>query len=83
MLNLYERSLSGLTGAITMFQAKVFHFNTEKTPLTEKIVIRLLAQSLFRASGALFEFYPFYTVFTVFQVKIRGLNDFSKRKTRF
>ena len=71
------------TGAISLFQAKVFHFNTEKTPLTEEIVIRLLAQLLFRASGALFEFNPFYTVFTVFQAEIRGLNDFSRRKSSF
>ena len=80
---LAEISCNSDTGAISLFQAKVFHFNTEKTPLTEEIVIRLLAQPLFRASRAVFEFNPFYTVFTVFQAEIRGLNDFSRRKSSF
>ena len=71
------------TGAISLFQAKVFGFNEIKTPQTEENLLYKMAQTLFSASRADFEFYPFYTVFTVFQAKIRGFNDFSKDKSRF
>ena len=43
-------------------------------------MIRLLAQPLFRASSALFEFYTVYTVFTGFWTIIRGFDNFADFK---
>ena len=59
-MKFHEISFWTATDAISLFQVKVFVYNTKKTPLTEEIVIRLLAQPLFRASRADFEFKPFY-----------------------
>ena len=64
------------TGAISLFQAKVFGFNTKKTPQTEENLLYKMAQPLFRASGALFEFNMIHCFFGVFQANFTPKSTF-------
>ena len=50
-----------------MFQAKLRAYVEEKTPPTEENLLYKMAQPLFRASGAFFEFNLIYRFFGVFQ----------------
>ena len=50
-----------------MFQEKLRALIEKKTPPTEKNLLYKMAQPLFRAPGAHFEFYAFQTVFSVFR----------------
>ena len=65
-----------------MFQAKVFVFNEIKTPQTEENLLYKMAQPLFRASHADFEFNLIHCFSGVFQANFTLKSRFWPLSTR-